>query len=115
MSIGVQTDSECVEKSTTYIGRCCGICIAYVTAKPQSLLYVINASRMDDLRKQKNLRTGIFVAGGAVLLLLASITILSAALQKWPFTTASNYTFDASKIEINDFPPKTLTIREQFD
>lgn len=57
---------------------------------------------MDDLRKQKSLRTGILVAGGAVLLLLASITILSAALQNWPFTTASNYTFDSRKIEIND-------------
>ncbi len=70
---------------------------------------------MDDLRKQKSLRTGILVAGGAVLLLLASITILSAALYNWPFTTASNYTFDSRKIEINDgqailklFPPAVV-------
>ncbi len=50
----------------------------------------------------KTLRTGILIAGGAVLLLLASITILSAALENWLFTSASNYTFDSNKIEIND-------------
>ena len=75
-------------------------CLCY--CQNLSPYYINLASLMDDLRNQKSLRTGILVAGGAVLLLLASITILSAALHNWPFTTASNYNFDPKKIEIND-------------
>jgi len=72
-----------------------------IRRKPTFLLGK-NDLLMVSLRKQKTLRTGILIAGGAVLLLLASITILSAALENWTFSSVSNYTFDSNKIEIND-------------
>jgi hypothetical protein len=43
----------------------------------------------------------LFVTVGGILLLLASVTLLSAALQNWGFTTATNYTFDSAKIDVS--------------
>ena len=49
------------------------------------------------------------------MLLLASITLLSAALQNWPFNNSSSYVFDSTKIEVSGglaklkpYPPATV-------
>ncbi|MFQ5989888.1 MAG: hypothetical protein ACE5K9_08235, partial [Candidatus Methylomirabilales bacterium] len=57
---------------------------------------------MVDRRRRKRLPRASLVAAGGVLLLLATATFVSSALQNWPFTIASNYTFDPTKIEVSD-------------
>ena len=57
---------------------------------------------MTHLNHQMRLYGTVFVIGAGIFLLVATVTILLAAVQNWSFTTASNYTFDASKMEVSD-------------
>ena len=56
---------------------------------------------MFDFKGKRRLCRPLFVNMGGILLLLASVTLLSAALQNWGFSTATNYTFDSAKIDVS--------------
>jgi len=56
---------------------------------------------VDYLKRQGRLYRTFFVTGWAILLLFATGTLLFAALQNWGFTTATNYTFDSTKVEVS--------------
>ncbi len=56
---------------------------------------------MDYLKRQGRLYRAFFVTGWAILLLFATMTLLFGALQNWGFTTATNYTFDSTKVEVS--------------
>ena len=56
---------------------------------------------MDYLQRKGRFYRTFFVTGWAILLLFATVTLLFGALQNWGFTTATNYTFDSTKVEVS--------------
>jgi len=56
---------------------------------------------MIHLSHQKRLYGTVFVIGGGIFLLVATVTLLLAAVHNGSFTTASDYTFDATKVEVS--------------
>ena len=62
------------------------------------------------LNRQRRVCRAIFASVGGILLLLASVTLLYAALKNWDFTTATDYTFDSDKIDVSSGLVKLKTV-----
>ena len=62
------------------------------------------------LNRQGRVCRAIFACVGGILLLLASVTLLYAALKNWDFTTTTDYTFDSDKIDVSSGLAKLKTV-----
>ena len=62
------------------------------------------------LNRQRRVCSAIFSSVGGILLLLATVTLLYAALKNWDFTTATDYSFDSDKIDVASGLAKLKTV-----
>ena len=85
---------------------CCIHCCKVFPIKTGAKGHII----MVRLNRQGRVCRAIFACVVGILLLLASVTLLYAALKNWDFTTTTNYTFDSDKIDVSSGLAKLKTV-----